>query len=168
MYKNVFKICLAFIVLSSSHLVIAQESVSELGKDYLALYTTKQFDEITKYYNESSVFEDPTTSIFSQNKDYQILTGPKPISDFLKQGFKNVSSINYNIEREYTSGVIHFTYGKLDYESVFKVEGEEREMKFSIYLTIILTIKDGKVVHHQDIVDYATWFQQYRNQAGAK
>ncbi|GFZ93821.1 hypothetical protein GCM10011531_27200 [Aquaticitalea lipolytica] len=139
-------------------------SDTHLGDEYLALYTDLKFDEMMAFYSDDSVFEDPTMSFFSKDLSYEIIKGPKNINAFLKEGFKKITNTEFIIEKQYKVGAIQFYYGTLNYKYNIGKESESKVITFSIPLAIILTIKDDKVIHHQDIADYNIWLKQYNEQ----
>lgn len=135
-----------------------------LAKQYLDLYTTMNFEKIVKYYDETSIFEDRTTSFFNKNNTYETIVGTDNIVEYLVNGFNKISDINFKIENQYTVGIINYSYGMLNYKYDIGRDGNTKKIEFNLPLAIILTIKDNKIVHHQDIADYNVWSKQYRNQ----
>jgi len=159
---KVLFVSLTFFLCKTSH----AQSELEIGTTYVDLYMSKKFDDIAKeYYSEKSVFEDRTTSFFSEDKSYQVLKGSEQIVSYLKKGFANVKNVTFKIENQYTCGAVHCAKGLIDYDSTFNVKEQPTEMHFSLPLTIMLTIKNGKVIHHLDIADYNKWLEQYRKQS---
>lgn len=146
--------------------IVNAQTINEAAEDYLKLYTTKQFKKIAnEFYTDVSVFEDPTMSFFSEDKSYPVSKGKEEIVDFLEKGFAKISSMNYKIENSFTAGSIAYNYGFLHYDyKAEKQDGTIKIVKFKLPLTIILKIKDGKVIHHQDIADYNVWLEQYNKQ----
>lgn len=161
--KTKLKTLIALFLFSS---IANAQSINVVARDYLKLYTTKQFQKMEElFYTESSVFEDPTMSFFSADKSHPISKGKKEIVDFLEKGFAKISSMNYKIENSFTAGSIAYNYGVLHYDyEVEKQDGTIKIVKFKLPLTIILKIKGGKVIHHQDIADYNVWLKQYNKQ----
>ncbi|MBO6523422.1 MAG: nuclear transport factor 2 family protein [Balneolaceae bacterium] len=156
-----------FYLLMLSPSISAQNSNTEFDavvKEYLSLYTRMDFDELREFYTEESVFEDPTTSVFDADGNYQRLKGPDDITAFLVKGFAGMSDICFEIQEEYTSGVVAFQYGILHYSSTIGTTKDGQPFQFDLPLSIVLIIKNGKVIHHQDFADYKTWNQQYVNQ----
>jgi hypothetical protein len=159
MKKPLLSILCVFVFLST----VAQDA-SEISSKYLELYTSMRFDEIGVFYTDKSIFEDPTTSFFDPRRKYEIKTGSDDITAYLKKGFEKISNIEFNIEKQYAAGTISFSYGILNYDYMIKVEGKDKTLKIKLPLAIILEIKEGKVIHHQDIADYNEWYQQYKVQ----
>lgn len=162
--KYIPRILFFFFVLTLSPASKAQNSTPELDavvKEYLSLYTSMNFNELRKFYTEESVFEDPTTSVFDASGNYQKLKGPDNITDFLVKGFAGISDIRFEIQKEYISGVVAFQYGILHYSSTIGITKDGTPFQFELPLAIVLIIKNGKVIHHQDLADYKTWNQQY-------
>ncbi|MEQ8574742.1 nuclear transport factor 2 family protein [Fulvivirga sp.] len=145
--------------------ILAQSTIDTCSK-YLTLYTSMKFDELGEYYTDQSIFEDPTMSFFDQTENYVKKTGKEQIVTFLKEGFSKISNIEFDIEKQYSVGVISYYYGILNYDYVINHEGLEKLLKIKLPLAIILEVKDGKVIHHQDIANYYEWHQQYKNQLG--
>ena len=168
--KNRLNYCfIIFLVIIQSTFSQSESIDNEtLATKYLALYTSMNFDEIASYYNESSIFEDPTSSFFSQNSTYEIKTGPDSIIAFLQEGFSKISDISYEIDTKYNVGVVNYTSGILNYKFEISTNGETKKLDFELPLTIILTIKEGKIVHHQDIANYKVWYEQYARQLEQK
>jgi hypothetical protein len=123
-----------------------------------------EFDKMMEYYSDDSIFEDPTMSFFSKDMSYEILKGPKRINSFLKEGFKKITDPDFKIEKQFSVGVIHFYYGIFNYNYNIGKEGEPKIISFSLPLAIILTVRNNKIIHHQDIADYNVWFKQYNEQ----
>ncbi|MEO9871081.1 nuclear transport factor 2 family protein [Ekhidna sp.] len=150
-------ICVGFIS------TVAQNTTETAAK-YLDMYTSMKFDEIGEFYSDRTIFDDATMSFFGQGRDYAKRTGREDIIAFLKEGFASLSGIEYEIEKSYGVGVVHFTYGILKYTYSPKIEGEIRSLSMELPLAIVLEIKDGKIVRHQDVADYTEWYKQYQSQ----
>jgi len=43
-------------------------------------------------------------------------------------------------------------------------QSEKPHLQFDVPVVIILKIRDGKVLHHQDYADYSKWFEQFNAQ----
>lgn len=157
---------LFFTSLFSLQVLVAQDGdVAKIASEYLSLYTSMQFDEIQKFYTEDSIFEDPTMSIFNENGHYETPKGPRNIADFLTKGFNNISDVHFEIKSQYTSGIVAYHQGILHFKSSIGTTKEGNPFRFELPLAIILSIKNGKIIRHQDIADYETWNQQYLSQS---
>jgi hypothetical protein len=146
------------------HLLNAQSN-KEVSNDYISIYTDLNFDKLSYYYTEDSIFEDATMSFFTQDYSYQKPIGSKNIILFLKEGFSKISNLKYDIKEQYQVGIISFYYGTIYYDYDIIKNGESKKIKFALPLAIILKIKNGKVIHHQDIVNYNLWKEQYNKQS---
>ena len=158
------KIILIGLFLSSGLTSVIAQSTEETAAKYLSFYTTKQFDAIKAYYTDESIFQDATMSFFDQQGKYETLKGSENISAFLKEGFASISEIDYQVQHEYAVGVISYSYGILKYEYVISHEGQQKSLKIELPLAIVLEVKNGKVIRHQDIADYNKWYEQYKAQ----
>ena len=140
------------------------QNTQETAQKYLALYTSMKFDDIGEYYTDQSIFEDPTMSFFDQAGNYEKKSGREEITTFLKEGFAKISNTQFNIEKEFTVGAISYSYGLLNYDYNVSREGQIKTLRIELPLAIILEVKEGKIIHHQDIADYNEWYRQYKNQ----
>ncbi|MCB0461155.1 MAG: nuclear transport factor 2 family protein [Flavobacteriaceae bacterium] len=140
------------------------QTTKEVSDDYLANYTSLNFDKLCQYYTDDSIFEDATMSYFSQDQSYQKPVGAKNIVSFLKEGFAKISNVNYAIKEQYQAGIMSFYYGTLHYDYEINNGGEPKTIQFNLPLAIVLKIENGKVIHHQDIADYNVWMEQYNKQ----
>lgn len=159
MKKQLLPVLLTLIVTSAM-----AQSTQEIAEKYLALYTSMKFDELGEFYTDESVFEDPTTSFFDPSGSYEKKLGREDITAFLKDGFAKISNVEFKIEKQFSAGVIFYSYGILNYDYMMNREGKDVLLKIKLPLTIILEFKDGKVIHHQDIADYNEWYSQYKEQ----
>jgi limonene-1,2-epoxide hydrolase len=157
-------IIFTILIVNYSNAQTSDESKEMLVNTYLSLYTSLKFDEMTKYYSDNSIFEDPTMSFFNEDKSYEIITGPKNINTFLKEAFKKITDVSFKIEKQYNAGVIFFYYGTFNYKYDIGKDNNLKIINLSLPLAIILTVKDNKIIHHQDIADYNLWFKQYNQQ----
>jgi limonene-1,2-epoxide hydrolase len=154
------------VLISMNSIGLLAQSTEEVADKYLVLYTSKQFDAMKGYYTDQSTFQDPTMSFFDQESKYETLKGSDNIIAFLKDGFASISKIDFQVQNNFAVGVINYSYGILKYKYTVDREGKTKVMDIALPLAIILEIKDGKVIRHQDIADYNEYYKQYKEQLG--
>ncbi len=142
-----------------------QVSIQPVAEEYVKLYTSTEFDKYAAFYTDDSIFEDPTTEIFSHEKNHAAPVGKQAIMEFLKKGFKGIFDGQYIVEKKFFAGEYAVFHGVYHYKTRGERFGLEKpHLQFDLPLVIILKIHAGKVLHHQDYADYSKWFEQYNAQ----
>ncbi len=142
---------LAAVVVASGFAVAEQSPAEQVAQAYIQAYSEADVDAMAPYMAEDIVFEDQT----NPNPDFQSeYVGKAAVLEMI-QGFVTRSGV---IELGFDFPVVFESNGRIVFSGTVNVHsappGAEHAYKWRARQVTILTIEDGKVVHHEDFADY--------------
>lgn len=151
-----------------SNIVSAQgqsyERHQNIAQQYVDDYINLKFDELAKYYNTESIFQDPTLALIDQSAAQKV-TGKIAILEKLKRNFNGVTAPKYKLTTSYQVGDYSVFTGVYDYtQNATAFGGPNVLINFSLKSTTILKVKGEKILEHIEYMDYGSWFEQYKKQ----
>jgi len=139
-------------------------SVLDTARTYLETLYRFDWEAVTPLLAEDALFEDPTSVIFGTETSR--LEGRKAILDFFKNSSAGIGETSFEVLRSFSTGEYAI------FELVYRTEGDGAvlgypglPMKLKVPGTTILQVRDGKVVHHLDHIDYESLLRQVEEQA---
>ncbi len=157
MHKFTFALT-AVLALFASPLAAAEPTASDItvktAEDYLAAYSTFKVENMAPYMADDMVFTDPTST--NQGADGGSFTYEgkvavmKGLGDYAAQ-YKDFS-LEYDLERRYESNGVVVFVGAITYTLV---SPSNQTFTGTAPIVTAITVKDGKVVRHEDLYDYA-------------
>ncbi|WP_375205881.1 nuclear transport factor 2 family protein [Hyphococcus sp.] len=151
-----------FIIACAGFLFIAQAHAEEMNsadaisvaEDYLAAYSTFDVEIMAPFIADDMVFADPTSTEQNADGGAFMFDGKaavlKGLGDYAAQ-YKSFS-VDYDIERRYESNGVVVFVAQLTYDLVTK---DDRTFTGAAPIVTAVTVRDGKVVKHLDLYDYA-------------
>ncbi|WP_428409364.1 nuclear transport factor 2 family protein [Hyphococcus sp.] len=125
-----------------------------LAEDYLAAYSTFDVEKMAPFLSDDMVFADPTSTEESADGGAFMFNGKeavlKGLGDYAAQ--YQSFSVNYDVERQYESNGVVVFVAQLTYNLVTK---DDKTFTGAAPIVTAVTVKDGKVVKHLDLYDYA-------------
>ncbi len=145
--------------------VVEAEALVELAERYLHTLYDPDFEAMAAFLTEDSVWEDPSLAYFDHGP--RKIEGSEGILDFYRQSsLGGATKTTFTVEDHFVTGervameVLYATQGDgvhLGYPGL--------EVSFTVRGFTVLTIEQGKILHHLDHVDYASMMQQVEAQA---
>ncbi|WP_375203074.1 nuclear transport factor 2 family protein [Hyphococcus sp.] len=130
------------------------DATVSIAEDYLAAYSTFNVDTMAPFLSDDMVFYDPTSTTENADGGSFIFEGKdavlKGLGDYAAQ-YKSFS-VAYDVERRYESNGVVVFVAQLSYDLVTK---DDQTFTGSAPIVTAVTVKDGKVVKHLDLYDYA-------------
>lgn len=133
-------------------------SVLQIGEQYLATYGRGDADGLAAFLTPESVLEDPTGAAMGREIRF---IGVNRILPWLKQSFAAVTTLHLEITERFSTGPYAIYSGVLHYSVPGVMLGvQTEEVSMSPRFTVVLEIRNGKVMHHTDYVDYESVMAQ--------
>lgn len=140
------------------------EDLQKISADYLNHYCNLEVQQLADYYTEESIWEDPTTSHFGPDFNGKVV-GKENILSFLTEQLNSLSYLKVKYTGRFFAGEYAVYQGVWSSKLDGKQVGSQRKLvKIQMPFVVILRIKDGKVIHHQDYADYTTYQMQVMKQ----
>ncbi len=132
----------------------ASDAIVSVAEDYLAAYSTFEPEKMAPFLGDDMVFTDPTSTNQNAAGGAFIFDGKdavlKGLGDYAAQ-FKSFT-VDYDVERQYESNGVVIFVAQLTYDLM---TNEDKHFTGSAPIVTAITVKDGKVVKHLDLYDYA-------------
>ena len=140
-----------------------QPSYSEVGAAtapvadaYFAAYTGRDWDRLETLIAEDADFRDPTATLVFGGI---VSEGSAAMMERFRNGYSSITHMSFATSRRMISGNVAIYEGALDWGINL---GGGTVVDSVTPMVIVLTVKDGKVVHHRDYVDYAPFLEAIR------
>ena len=147
---------------------IGQQNVSESALSYIDSYVNMRFEELPKYYSNTTTFQDPTLELIS-TEAARTMVGEDQIMNKLHQNFAGILNPHYKMITAFTAGPYTIITGVFEYDqNGTAFGGPDILFHFSLKNTTIIVEANGKIGQHIDYMDYAEWMRQYKNQQTIK
>ncbi len=132
----------------------ASANIVKFAEDYLAAYSTFDVEKMAPFLSDDMVFADPTSTDQTADGGSFMFDGKdavlKGLGDYAAQ-YKSFT-VSYDIERQYESNGVVVFVAQLSYNLVTK---DDKTFTGEAPIVTAITVKDGKVVKHLDLYDYA-------------
>ncbi|GJL93517.1 nuclear transport factor 2 family protein [Hyphococcus sp.] len=132
----------------------ASEAAIKIAEDYLAAYSTFKVENMAPFMADDMVFTDPTSTNQGADGGSFIYEGKaavmKGLGDYAAQ-YKDFY-LNYDLERRYESNGVVVFVAQLTYTVI---SPSDQTFTGTAPIVTAITVKDGKVVRHEDLYDYA-------------
>lgn len=155
---------LLLIALSS---LTAAPSDAEVAESYLSALYAQDLETLASLSSEDLLFHDATAVHLGGGAwRYE---GRKAVVEFFAASLETVDSTYFEKVRSFTSG--EQTVFELDYVAIgdgaaFGAEGVRLEMR--VPGVTVITVRDSKVVEHQDFIDYPSMMRQIEEQKASR
>ncbi|MEM1180914.1 MAG: nuclear transport factor 2 family protein [Acidobacteriota bacterium] len=136
---------------------------SEVAMRYLQALYGQDSATLETVASESLLFHDPTAVELGQGPVR--FEGREAVVDFFRASLATVESSRFEVVRRFTAGektVLELTYVVRGDGEVFGAAGTDLELH--IPGVTVLTVRDGKVLEHQDFIDYRDMLRQVEAQ----
>lgn len=131
------------------------QATAPVADAYLAAYTSRKWDALEPILAEDADFRDPTATLVFGG----ILSeGRAAIMDRFRNGYSHITHMEFVTDSRMISGEIGIYQGVLHWGLDI---GEGKTVDSATPMVIVLTVENGKVVHHRDYVDYAPFIAGY-------
>lgn len=128
----------------------------EFADRYLAAYSRLDFEALRGFWNERTIWSDPTTAEIGSAA--QPARGPDAIEALLRGSLTGVEDLAFTFEERFHSGGIVVAIGRLRYRLPAAALGRETgDANFDLRVVIVLRLEGGKVVQHTDYGDFSDW-----------
>ncbi len=131
----------------------SSEKTVKIAEDYLAAYSTFKVENMAPFMADEMVFTDPTSTdqdadggSFSYQGKQAVMKG---LGGYAAQ-YKDFN-LDYSVERRYESNGVVVFIAQLTYKGVTP---EDQAFSGTAPIVTAVTVKDGKVVRHEDLYDY--------------
>lgn len=139
----------------------APRSVADVARAYFERYAAWDLDALRAFYDERSVWSDPTTAEIGPPAGP--VTGAAPIVDFLRSSTRGIDDLGFTFEEQFSSGDRAVAIGRLKYTLRGKnIAPGARDVAFDLRVVTVLRVVDGKVREHTDFSDFRGWTEQVR------
>ena len=130
------------------------DAIVSVAEDYLAAYSTFNVDTMAPFLSDDMVFYDPTSTTENADGGSFVFEGKdavlKGLGDYAAQ-YKSFS-VAYDVERRYESNGVVVFVAQLTYELM---TNDDKHFTGTAPIVTAITVKDGKIVKHLDLYDYA-------------
>lgn len=127
------------------------------AETYLEHYFNGEIEALRPLISENCVFEDTAMSLRGAD---QMIKG-------LAHTFSAIKDLHFESHRRFTSAAYAVTEGQVRFRlHGSQVNGSDQWFELDIPMTVVLKLVDGKVVHHQDLLDQAAIAEQLAAQTG--
>lgn len=151
-----------------AQLKTSSSNISENAKTYIDAYVNMQFEDLAEFYAKTSIFQDPTLEIISEDAA-QIVIGKEAIIEKLKRNFNGITEQHYELTQAYSVGNYSIFVGIYNYvQNATAFGGPDLKIYFSLKSTTILKESKDSIIEHKEYMDYASWFEQYETQKNSK
>lgn len=139
----------------------AQRSVAEVARAYFERYAAWDVDGLRAFYDERSVWSDPTTAEIGPRVGP--VTGADAIVNLLRSSTRGIDDLRFEFEEQFSSGDRAIAIGRLKYTLRGKnIAPNARDVAFDLRVVAVLRVADGKVLEHTDFSDFRGWTEQVR------
>ena len=130
------------------------DAIVSVAEDYLAAYSTFNVDTMAPFMADDMIFADPTSTEQNADGGAFMFNGKdavlKGLGDYAAQ-YKSFS-VAYDVERRYESNGVVVFVAQLTYDLM---TNEDKHYAGTAPIVTAITVKDGKIVKHLDLYDYA-------------
>ncbi len=132
----------------------------DLARDYITAMTSTDWDSMAPFLADDVAYQDLTMEFFERPPID--LRGRDAVVGFFKEGGEasGTDEVRTTIRDAFQAGPALF----LDTETFVRASGEywginQPFMEVTLRQVMVLRIKDGKITHHYDVVDFGTAMQ---------
>jgi ketosteroid isomerase-like protein len=150
MYRSigVLAVSIAITATASAQEADTEMSAQNVAENYLAAYSTQDWETVRALYAEDAVFIDPTSLELGFDNPIE-WTGADEIITGI--GGWGVSELHYQIHNTYeSSGRVVFQA-----DAVVTYPNPDGDVLMNYPITTIITVTDGLVTEHRDYTDFA-------------
>lgn len=137
---------------------------TELAERYLTALYGQNLELLEELADEDILFQDSTATHFPNGPwRYQ---GREAVVGFFRSSLEGVDSTGFEIIRKFTSGeqtVLEVVYWTKGDGKLLGAPGVTLELR--VPGVTVITVREGKVVEHQDFIDYPSLMHQVEEQA---
>jgi ketosteroid isomerase-like protein len=120
------------------------------AEDYLKTFYAKDFQALESFYTDRSVFEAPA-GLWHTSAQALKAQGKEEVLSLLKTSLQHSPQSTLNLHEYYQSGDFTIVHGHLSVEkTVYAAGASSQTVKEQFPVTVILKIKDGKVLMHEE------------------
>ncbi len=134
----------------------AGAATAPVSDAYFAAYIGRDWDKLETLIAEQSDFQDPTATLIFGGI---VSEGSAAMMDRFRNGYSSLTHMEFATTRRLISGHVALYEGELDWGIDL---GDGTIVNSVTPMVIVLTVEEGKVVHHRDYVDYAPFVAAIR------
>jgi ketosteroid isomerase-like protein len=131
----------------------------KIADEYLEAYKVFDVKKMASFYQEDSVFIDPTSEIFGPKNTYT-MKGQKVIVDTLSKLIEQTGGIvlDFDLKHKYEAG------GHVTFIADLKLSSGKGDNLTTACapITTIINIKEGKVIEHRDYFSYNQYMKTHK------
>lgn len=133
----------------------------EVATAYLAAYARWDVDALASFYDEDSVWKDPTSAELGAATGP--FRGPRAIVDGLRKSTASITDLHFRFDERFASADHVVAIGRLIYTLPGALVGPSgRDVSFDLRVVTVLRVSGGKVREHSDYSDFSRWFERVR------